>query len=162
MAGSPSCKNNKAAHGVLVAVDFSDCSHRALKKAQELANGSRRHIVVLHVIEHDFVKACTLHRIGEEGQIKKKLFLEAKAKLRKRLDLEAMGSIGVETVVAEGIPYLEINRMAEKYDVDMVVMGSCGMVGDTEAIFFGGTTEKVLRFIARPVLCVPPDSRDLK
>jgi len=52
--------------------------------------------------------------------------------------------------------------MAEKYDVDMVVMGSCGMVGDTEAIFFGGTTEKVFRFIARPVLCVPPDSRDLK
>jgi hypothetical protein len=30
------------------------------------------------------------------------------------------------------------------------------MAGDSEAIFFGGTAEKVLRFISRPVLCVPP------
>jgi len=63
---------------------------------------------------------------------------------------------------AKGFPHMEIARRAENFNVDMIVMGSCGMVGDTEAIFFGGTAEKVLRFISRPVLCVPPLSDERK
>jgi nucleotide-binding universal stress UspA family protein len=46
-------------------------------------------------------------------------------------------------------------------DADMVVMGCSGNSGDMENIFFGSTTERVLRFIKRPVLCVP-DSEDNK
>ena len=53
---------------------------------------------------------------------------------------------------------LEINKKAIENNVDMIIIGSCGKTGDMEKIFFGSTTEKVLRFIARPVLCVPPES----
>jgi len=35
------------------------------------------------------------------------------------------------------------------------VLGTQGTSGDMERIFFGSTTERVLRFIKRPVLCVP-------
>jgi len=34
-------------------------------------------------------------------------------------------------------------------------MGSRGHSDDMKAIFFGSTSERVLRFITRPVLCVP-------
>ena len=127
---------------VLIAVDFSDCSHAALEKARELVNASEGSVVVLHVIDHDFIKACMRHRLGEKSRIKKELFLEAKTELGNMLRRTQMDASHVEAVVTE-----------------MIVMGSCGMVGDTNAVFFGGTTEKVLRFISRPVLCIPPNSR---
>ena len=40
-------------------------------------------------------------------------------------------------------------------DIDIVIMGTQGTSGDLKNIFFGSTTERVLRFIKRPVLCVP-------
>jgi hypothetical protein len=40
----------------------------------------------------------------------------------------------------------------------MIIFGSCGKTGNMSQIFFGSTAEKVLRFITRPVLCIPPES----
>ena len=37
-----------------------------------------------------------------------------------------------------------------KHDADMVVMGSRGMAGGTENIFFGSTTERVAAFYQTP------------
>ena len=51
---------------------------------------------------------------------------------------------------------MEINRKAVENDVEMIIMGSKGNSDDMKSIFFGSTTERVLRFIKRPVLCVPP------
>ena len=39
----------------------------------------------------------------------------------------------------------------------MIIMGSKGDSYDMKAIFFGSTTERVLRFIKRPVLCIPSE-----
>ena len=68
-----------------------------------------------------------------------------------------MDGKGVEKLICEGVPYLEINRQAVRNDVEMIVMGCRGNSGDMESIFFGSTTERVLRFIKRPVLCVPQE-----
>lgn len=62
----------------------------------------------------------------------------------------------MKQIVCEGVPFLEINRKAVENHAEMIVMGSRGKAGDINTIFFGSTTEKVLRFITRPVLCVPP------
>ena len=143
---------------LLVAVDFSDCSRRALHKARELISDRPARLLVLHVIDQRFVQECIRHRIGAPEQIKKQLFIEAKSQLKKFLQEEGLEGGQVKTLVCEGVPHLEITRHAQKFKADLIVMGSCGMVGDPDAIFFGGTTEKVLRFISRPVLCVPPAS----
>ena len=150
-----------AAH-LLVAVDFSDCSRRALRKAAEMISDGQGRVIVLHVIDQGFVQECIRRKLAKPEQIKKNLFIEAKAQLKQFLQEEGLDGDHVKAVVCEGIPHMEIARRAEKFNVDMIVMGSCGMVGDTEAIFFGGTAEKVLRFISRPVLCVPPLSDERK
>lgn len=147
---------------LLVAVDFSDCSRRALRKAAEMVSDPQGRIIVLHVIDQRFVQECIRRKLAEPKQIKDTLFIEAKAQLNQFLREEGLDGDHVKAVLCEGFPHQEIARQAEKYKVDMVVMGSCGMVGDTEAIFFGGTAEKVLRFISRPVLCVPPPSDERK
>ena len=142
----------------LVAVDFSDCARNALRQAKLYLAEKPVKIVVLHVIDSHFITECIRHEFGDEGQIKKKLFLEAKAKLQDILSQENMNGDHVKMMVSEGVPYLEINKKAVENNADMVIIGSCGKTGDMSQIFFGSTTEKVLRFITRPVLCVPPES----
>ena len=71
---------------------------------------------------------------------------------------EEMDRDNTQMIVCEGTPCMEINRKAVENDVEMIIMGSKGNSDDMKAIFFGSTTERVLRFIKRPVLCIPPES----
>ena len=103
------------------------------------------------------MKQCINNHLGTESQIKKDLFFQAKSRLGKFLDSEGMNGYSVEAVVCEGIPCLEINKKAVEINSDMIIMGSKGKSEDMKTIFFGSTTERVLRFITRPVLCVPPE-----
>jgi nucleotide-binding universal stress UspA family protein len=143
---------------LLVAIDFSDCSREALRRTKSFLAQKPSRIIALHIIDSYFITECIRHELGDEGQIKKKLFLEAKAKLRNFLNQENMGKERVEMIVCDGVPFLEINKKAVENDVDMIIIGSCGKTGDMSQIFFGSTAEKVLRFITRPVLCIPPES----
>lgn len=142
---------------ILIAVDFSPCSGVALRKARSLAAEKHRRMMVLHVIDHDFVEQCIRENLGNKREIKSKLFLNAKKKLRDFLRMEGLDGDKIEMVVREGTPFIEINKEAVECGAEMIVMGSRGHSGDMKAIFFGSTTERVLRFITRPVLCVPLD-----
>ena len=142
---------------VLVAVDFSHCSRLALRRAKSWAATNNGKLLILHVIDQDFVKHCIHQRLGTEKEIKKKLFINSKNKLREFLRSEEIDENNTQMIVCEGTPCMEINRKAVENDAEMIIMGSKGNSEDMEAIFFGSTTERVLRFITRPVLCIPPE-----
>jgi len=142
---------------VLVAVDFSHCSTLALRRAKSWTAMNGGKILVLHVIDQDFIRHCIHQHLGTEEEIKKKLFINSKNKLREFLSTEGMNEENIRMIVCEGIPCMEINRKAVENDVEMIIMGSKGNSDDMKAIFFGSTTERVLRFIKRPVLCIPPE-----
>jgi nucleotide-binding universal stress UspA family protein len=150
-------KSDREGPVFLVAVDFSHCSRLALKKAKDLLENWGGRIVVFHVIDHDFVEQCVQCQLGKKGEIKKKLFVGAKARLQEFVRKEGLEGDRVEKVVCEGSPCLEINKKAAEIDAEMIVIGSQGKSEDMKSIFFGSTAERVLRFIMRPVLCVPPD-----
>ena len=140
----------------MVAIDFSHCSRLALRKAKSLALREHRKILALHVIDEGFVKRCIRQKLGTDQEIKRKLYLDAKAKLASLLHREGMDE-EAGAIVCVGMPCIEINKKAVESDAEMIVMGSKGNSNDMRGIFFGSTTERVLRFIKRPVLCVPPD-----
>ncbi|MFC1859487.1 universal stress protein [Thermodesulfobacteriota bacterium] len=140
---------------VLVAVDFSPYSSEALKRAKSIMGQKPNRIIVLHVIDQNFIEKCINNRIGTEKHIKKTLFTQAKIRLKEFLRAEGMEGEPVKELVCAGIPFLEINKKAVETGADLVVMGNRGNSGDMQTIFFGSTTERVLRFIKRPVLCVP-------
>ena len=142
---------------ILVAVDFSPCSLLALRRAKSIVGQKPARILVLHVVDQGFVERCVRNHLGFEKDIGEKLFLQAKETLHDILRQEGMDGEGVESLVCGGTPYLEINRKAVQNGVEMVIMGCSGNSGDMDTIFFGTTTEKVLRFIKRPVLCVPEE-----
>ena len=142
---------------VLVAVDFSPYSAQALKMASSIMGRKPDQIMVLHVIDRNFVESCVNYQLGTEKDIKETLFFQAKNKLKEFLRSEGMDGEFIEELICEGIPFLEINKKAIETGADMVIMGNRGHSGDMQTIFFGSTTERVLRFISRPVLCVPMD-----
>jgi nucleotide-binding universal stress UspA family protein len=147
---------------LLLAVDFSDCCSQALKKVVELFKPRQMELVLLHVIDERLINECIKYCAGNEADLKKGFFSDAREKLNVMAEEEQLTAFALQKIVCQGVPHREINRYAEKFDVDFVVIGSCGMVGDPEAIFFGGTTERVMRFITRPVFCIPPKSEKKK
>jgi nucleotide-binding universal stress UspA family protein len=84
--------------------------------------------------------------------------LQGKQKLQAFVRKEQADGIRLETLVCEGVPFMEINKKANEVHAEMIVIGSCGNAGDMNTIFFGITSEKIPRFITRPVLCVPPET----
>lgn len=136
---------------VLVAVDFSACSLRALDAVLPwLRAGSE--VTVLHVLDSELAR-----RIEHAGLL---TYADAIAHMRAKAERELNRLVQekaphtFETMIVEGVPFVEIIKIANDLDSDLIVLGSHGHTGVTE-LFFGGTAEKVLRGGRRPVLCIP-------
>ncbi|MDT0630846.1 universal stress protein [Rubrivirga sp. S365] len=123
---------------VLVPVDFSDHSARALAVARSLADLYGAAIEVLHV-------ADGLAHADAEGDPPSSEALRAFAR--------DAGAGDVAAHLAEGDPAAEIARHAE--DAGAVVMGTHGRGGLARAVF-GSVAEATLRQVRCPVLVVRP------
>jgi nucleotide-binding universal stress UspA family protein len=141
---------------VLVAMDFSPNSRRALDFAIELVEQDGV-ILVLHVVDSDFIA-----RLDEEGLSDRE---DATSRLRKRAEerlqevVQSITTTGlqVDPMVVIGKPFAEILRVAADLDFEMIVLGAQGRrQGDIEEMLFGSTAEKVLRAARIPVISVPP------
>jgi nucleotide-binding universal stress UspA family protein len=67
----------------------------------------------------------------------------------------------IRTEVVEGESAGAIVRRARRHRADLIVMGTQGLSG-AGRMFFGSTTERVLRRATVPVLAVPPTSRQAR
>jgi nucleotide-binding universal stress UspA family protein len=136
---------------ILVALDFSPSSLRALDYAAKLrpADGE---ITALHVLDTSLAARVGSLGLGETDAIV--------AKLRARADEELawLAKDRPQTfspLIVEGVPFVEIVKVASDLDVDLVVMGRQGRAAGLTELLFGSTAEKVLRGARCPVLTVP-------
>jgi hypothetical protein len=53
-----------------------------LRKAAQMVSDGQGRMIVLHVIDQRFVQECIRRKFPEPEQIKKSLFIEAKAQLK--------------------------------------------------------------------------------
>jgi len=60
-----------------------------------------------------------------------------------------------EATLAEGVPHVEIVRLAGEIGADLVVMGTHGRTG-LQHVLLGSVAERVVRSSPVPVLVVPP------
>jgi nucleotide-binding universal stress UspA family protein len=132
---------------VLVPVDFSDYSHRALAFARLIASSYGCSIHLLHVVEllqTPLKPAGLTSRFEEEPGLKDK-YLEALK--------DMLGDTEGEVTVAEGSIAGEILWSREKLGAELVVMGSRGLSGLAH-LLIGSVAEKVARFSEVPVIVV--------
>jgi nucleotide-binding universal stress UspA family protein len=130
---------------ILVAVDGSPYSQRALPTAIEVAKKFGSRIFVLHVSEHDKGRAAayTMESPAEAT----KLVADA-VEAAKKAGIEAAGE--VRDAGAQHAAKYIVEAAVEK-GVDLIVMGSRGL-SDVQGIFLGSVTHKVIQTAEVPVL----------
>ncbi|SDQ24421.1 universal stress protein [Flagellimonas zhangzhouensis] len=142
---------------IIVPVDFSNQSEKALKVAASLAKKNGAKLLVLHMLE------LSPAIMGESGYISQEQVVHLIKLGEKRfedfLNKPYLKDIELVPVIKHYKVFSEVNEVAEKHKVDLIVMGSNGADGLQE-IFIGSNTERVVRTSDVPVLVIKGDCED--
>jgi nucleotide-binding universal stress UspA family protein len=140
---------------IVCAVDFSECSLRALEYALSIAQETNARLTVLHVVEpmpnvpaDDDSPLLAMKTIKEYVAAAEE---EGRALLQGAIPEQVRAYCEVETVQTIGKPYREILRLATEQAADLIVLGVHGR-GVVDLMFFGSTAQHVVRQAACPVL----------
>jgi len=134
---------------ILVAVDHSGASDRALDAARDLALLSEGEVWVLHLRERE-VAVKTGVGLSDESMDEANAAVAAAVDKLTAAGIKAHGDVGTTLF---GYAARSIVDDAKEHDVDVIVMGSRGR-GDLAGLILGSTTHKVIHLADRPVLIV--------
>jgi len=144
---------------IIVPVDFSNQSEKALKVAASLAKQHEAELLVLHMLE------LSPAIMGESGYISQEqvvhLIKLGEQRFTDFLDKPYLKDIKVVPVIKHYKVFSEVAEVAEQHNADLIVMGSHGADGLQE-IFIGSNTERVVRTSDVPVLVIKGDIEDFK
>lgn len=140
---------------ILVPTDFSPHSRKAFRYAVDLARTFSGGIVLLHVIDTRIVdNVYRIHALAPE-KARTEMRQSAETAMREMLSRETHPGVAVEKQFVEGIPSVEIKRVAGELSADLVVIGTHGATGLVQ-LLYGSTAEGVVRAAPCPVLTVNP------
>lgn len=132
---------------VVVPIDFSDESPRAIAKALEVAD-SPTHLHLLHVMPPLETMSPGYIMGNLTDDVRRQRVTDALVSLA-----QANAAEGATIAVAIGTPGLEIADYATRQAADLIVIPSHGYHG-TKRLFLGSVTERVIRHAACNVLVV--------
>jgi universal stress protein A len=130
---------------ILVPVDFSDCSKKALQYAIPFARQFDAELILLHVVP-SYPPVPEMAPVDTESIEDAKKDLEA---FRMMIGDAARSDI----VVRWGEPDAAILMVAKEFGVDLIILSTHGRTGLARVIL-GSTAEKVVRHARCPVLVV--------
>ena len=137
-----------SASKILVPIGFSEQSIVALGQAFNLAKIKNSDVVLLSVIEgQSIIQSLFLDDKSDELKAKVKSKLEDIASV-----YSAKYSVDVDTMVAKGRVYEEVNKVADMISADLIVMGTNGV--NSKSKFIGSNAEKVVRLSKCPVITI--------
>jgi|SRR6185312_13547969 len=136
---------------ILVPVDFSDCSRKALEYAVSFAKQFSANITLLHVVVS--VPPPPQMMVFESDTVRAKYHEEA-AKHLCDWRSEVVSRASVKALVREGVSaHQEIVALAHECNCDLIVIGNHGRSG-LSRMLTGSTAERVVRHAPCPVLIV--------
>lgn len=138
---------------ILVPIDFSDCSVRALDYAMALAASFGARITLLHVVEPTPPPQSYLGVTPPLDETNQAL-VEAGRERLAALGKKRIGTrLRAETLVRVGRAHSEIPDTASALGADLIVMGTHGYTG-LKHVLLGSTAERIVRHAHCPVLTV--------
>jgi nucleotide-binding universal stress UspA family protein len=138
---------------ILCPIDFSEGSTAALHYAAAIAGHLSARVVLLTIEDPLLTEAVDLGTgIVWTPEVCK---LDLQQFAEKTFGSDASTLASCEYEVAVGKPAPEILRVARDRSCQLIVMSSHGITG-IRKLFFGSTTERVLRETTIPVLVTPP------
>jgi nucleotide-binding universal stress UspA family protein len=137
---------------ILVPTDFTETSDRALEWALDLAKRLGAVVTILHAYEIPIV-GFPDGAIIATPEIAGRISDASKAALESTLARARDRGVTVDSVLREGVPWEEINAVADAIDADLVVIGTHGRRGLTRALL-GSVAENVVRTAHRPIVTI--------
>jgi len=134
---------------ILVPIDGSEFSARAVDKAVELQKAFGSEITLMNVIDlHRYIYLTDVpdELVRQVKEIRTNLLRDAKSKFGENADK-------VQTLTLEGDPAETIIDQISNNNYDLVIMGSHGM-GKVRRFLIGSVAHKVLQEINIPILIV--------
>ena len=139
---------------IVVGVDGSQNSRRALEWAADLAARLQAEVVAVHAVG-------LLSKVDEGGPPVPSYAHRDEVRERFERDwcapLDGAG-VGDRRLLVDGNPVAVMLAVAEEEDADLVVMGSRGLGGFPE-LLLGSSSHQVAEHARRPVVIVPPRHR---
>ena len=145
---------------IMVAVDFSEYSHKIVDYAGRLAKNLGAELIFVNVINQrdiDMVNQITLHtdKISLKDYING-LVDDRTEQMQCLLKDTNCTRIPHRFLIKKGVPFAELIETAKAEKVDMVVMGTRGR-SNIAGIMFGSQAEKMFRHCPVPLLSVRED-----
>ncbi|MDB0027130.1 universal stress protein [Flavobacteriales bacterium] len=139
---------NMSASKILVPIGFSEQSIVALGQAFNLAKIKNSDVVLLSVVEgQSMIESLFLDDTSDELKAKVKSKLEDIASV-----YSSKYCVDVDTMIAKGRVYEEVNKVADMISADLIVMGTNGV--NSKSKFIGSNAEKVVRLSKCPVITI--------
>jgi nucleotide-binding universal stress UspA family protein len=145
---------------ILVPIDFSSYSAKALSYALRFAEQFDAAVVALHVIQPMPILPTDMITVLPPQDMTGEQLPVISAKLRKLCQRASSNHhLTVTPLVVVGTPYERIVEIAESEDADLLIIATHGYTG-LKHFYMGSTTERVVRHAPCPVLVVRDKERD--
>jgi len=142
---------------ILVPVDFSDCSYKALHYGVQFARQFNAELMLLHVIV--LIPPSSPMVMLESEQLSAG-YREESAKRLSELRREITEGLAVKAVTRDGAAaHQGILDAARETNCDLIVIGNHGRTG-LSRMLLGGTAERVVRHAPCPVLVIREREHD--
>ena len=151
IAGATSAEAPFRIKEILVPIDFSDCSRKALRYAIPFAKAHGAKLALLNVVPaHPMISRA----VGADfADVTSPLRAAAQKRLAALAADEVHGELLAKSLVRSGSPSAEILAEARSLPADLIVISTHGHSGVTHLIL-GSVTEHVVRSAPCPVLVV--------
>ena len=139
---------------IVVPVDFSECSVRALRRALEVAKALDRKILLLHVVDTSGLVVGGLESYIDVAAVATQIRADAEAELAKlRADVDPDRRLISQVEIFDGRPVQAIVDCAKAHNADLIAIGTHGRTG-LPRLFMGSVAERVVRSAPCDVLVV--------
>ncbi len=144
---------------ILIPIDFSDNSKKALRYAVPFAQQFKASLILIYIVEPTIYPSD--FGFGQIGfpDVEKELHEKAILELGGLIESNVPKTIHARSIVGTGIPFVEITTYAQEEGIDLIIVATHGRTG-VEHILFGSTAEKIIRKAPCPVLVVRSEEHD--
>lgn len=145
---------------ILIPIDFSMHAMSAANTGAYIASKNDANIHLIHIVQaaEDW-EILTEAQQNRAPEIQGKIY-NAEVKSGEFSKLPMFENLTVIPRVFGGVPYKVILEYAEKYKIDLIIMGAHG-ISETATAFIGSTAQKVMRSASCLVLSVKKDFRPI-
>jgi universal stress protein A len=134
---------------VLVPVDFSENSTRAVDQAKALAKQSGGSVILLHVVEINYAYADVA--VFDQATLERDLLAGAEQRLDQMAESCKADGVPAKYLVRSGRSSRVIADVAAAEKADLIVISTHGYTG-LKHVLLGSTAENVVRYAPCPVL----------